>query len=136
MNAALNRLYITHRKHLQRILNIRWPRSQISNKNLYKICDVRLLSERVAEYRLKMLSHVLRSDENTAAHQALAYAVETLDCVGRRGAPQANLFTVLKEDLEFRDFKFSNFEEFNSLRDIARDRRRWRRLFSVQLNTL
>ena len=39
-----------------------------------------------------MLGHVLRSDENTAAHQALAYAVETLNCVGRRGAPQANLF--------------------------------------------
>ena len=52
------------------------------------------------------------------AHQALAYAVETLDCVGRRGAPQANFFTVLKEDLEFGDFTLSNFEEFNSLRDI------------------
>ena len=76
-----------------------------------------------------MLGHVLRSDENTAAHQALAYAVETLDCVGRRGVPQANLFTVLKEDLEFRNFNFSNFDEFNSLRDIARDHRRWQRLF-------
>ena len=43
--------------------------------------------------------------------------------------PQANLFTVLKEDLEFRYFNFSNFEEFNSLRDIAHDRRRWQRLF-------
>ena len=46
-----------------------------------------------------MLGHVLRSDEKTAAHQALAYAVETFNSVGRRGAPQANLFTVLKEDL-------------------------------------
>ena len=62
--------------------------------------------------------HVLCSDENTAAQQALAYAVETLNCVGRRGAPHANLFTLLtllKEDLEFRHFNFSNFEEFNSL---------------------
>ena len=35
-----------------------------------------------------------------------------------------NTIFVLKEDLELRDFNFSNFEEFNSLRDIARDRRR------------
>ena len=68
-------------------------------------------------------------DENPAAHQALAYAVETLDCVGRRGAPQANLCTVLKEDLEFINFQFSIFEEFNSLRDITRDCRHWQRLF-------
>ena len=76
-----------------------------------------------------MLGHVLRSDENTAAHQALAYAVETLDCVGRRGASQPNLFTVLKEDLQFRDLNFNNFEEFNSLRDIAHDRKRSQSLF-------
>ena len=83
-----------------------------------------------------MLGHVLRSDENTAAHQALAYAVETLDCVGRRGAPQANLFTILKEDLKFRDLSFNNFEEFNSLRDIAHDRKRWQSLFRVQFTLL
>ena len=76
-----------------------------------------------------MLGHVLRGDENTAAHKALTYAVKTLDCVGRRGAPQANLFTVLKEDLKFRDLSFNNFEEFNSLRDIAHDRKRWQSLF-------
>ena len=37
------------------------------------------------------------------------------------------MFEVL-EDLEFRDFNFSNFEEFISLRDIAHDRRHWQRL--------
>ena len=57
------------------------------------------------------------------------WRLETLDCVGRRGAPQANLFTVLKEDLELGDFNFSNFEKFNSLRDIARDCTRWQSLF-------
>ena len=40
-----------------------------------------------------------------------------------------NTIFVLKEDLELRDFNFSNFEEFNSLRDIARDRTRWLSLF-------
>jgi len=128
-NVALNKLDVTHRKHLRRILNIRWPKSMISNKALYKRCNVKMLSERVAEYRWKMLGHVLRSDENTAAHQALAYAVETLDCVGRRGAPQANLFTVLTQDLEYRHLYFRNFEEFNELRDIARCRTCWRNCF-------
>ena len=75
-----------------------------------------------------MLGHVLRGDENTAAHKALTYAVKTLDCVGRRGAPQAFLIC-LKEDLKFRDLNFNNFEEFNSLRDIAHDRKRWQSLF-------
>ena len=31
----------------------------------------------------------------------------------------------LKEDLKCRDLNFNNFEEFNSLRDIAHDRIRW-----------
>lgn len=35
----------------------------------------------------------------------------------------------LKEDLKFRDLNFNNFEEFNSLRDIAHDRKRWQSLF-------
>ena len=30
-NAALNRLDVTHRKHLRRILNIRWHRNQITS---------------------------------------------------------------------------------------------------------
>ena len=130
-NITLNKLEldVTHRKHLRRILNIRWPKSMISNKALYKRCNVKMLSERVAEYRWKMLGHVLRSDENTAAHQALAYAVETLDCAGRRGAPQANLFTVLTQDLEYRQLNFRTFEEFNELRDIARCRTCWRDYF-------
>jgi len=128
-NAALNKLDVTHRRHLRRILNIRWPRSMISNNALYKRCNVTMLSERVAMYRWRMLGHVLRSDENTAAHQALAYAVETLDCKGRRGAPQANLFTVLTQDLEFRHLYFRNFDEFNELRDIARCRACWRNRF-------
>ena len=59
----------------------------------------------------------------------MLWRLETLNCVGRRGAPQDNLFTVLKENLELRDFNFSNFEEFNSLRDIARDLRHWQSLF-------
>ena len=89
--------------------------------------DLNYLSERVAEYRWKMLGHVLRSDENTAAHHYCA--VETLDCAGRRGAPQANLFTVLKQDLEYRHLYFRTFEEFNELRDIARCRTCWRNCF-------
>ena len=61
----------------------------ISNKTLYKRCDVEPLSDRVKEYRWRMLRHVLRSDENTAAYQALSFAVEAdHNFVGRVGRPR------------------------------------------------
>ena len=36
--ASLNELDIAHRKHLRRILNIRWPTGVISNEALYARC--------------------------------------------------------------------------------------------------
>ena len=127
--AALRKLDATHRRHLRRILNIKWPNSQISNKTLYQRCKVKKLSDRVAEYRWRMLGHVLRSDENTAAHQALAYAVETNDYPGRRGRPSSNLFSLLRDDLYDRQLNFNNFYELNEIRDIASCRTCWRNLF-------
>ena len=58
-----------------------------------------MLSERVSVHRWRMLGHVLRSDENTAAHQALSFAVNTQDLPGRVGRPRCNLFNLLKSDL-------------------------------------
>ena len=66
---------------------------------------------------------------NTAAHQALAYAVATNECIGRRGAPQATLFSVLRDDLSCRNLHFEAFEGLNELRDIASCSFCWRNLF-------
>ena len=65
-----------------------------------------------------MLGHVLRSDENTAAHQALAYAVETpivLVEEERHKSTSQFVYCFKRGSRIKRDFNFSNFEEFNSL---------------------
>ena len=79
-----------------------------------------------------MLGHVLRSDENTAAHQALSFAVECESnevFTGRVGRPRCNLFSLLRNDLADRNLSFNNFNELNEIRDIARCRNCWRNLF-------
>ena len=70
-----DKLGVTHVQHLRRMLNITYP-GMISNNTLYKRCTVAKLSDRVSEYRWRMLGHILRSDENTAAQLALTFAVE------------------------------------------------------------
>ena len=62
----------------------------ISNNTLYRRCNVAKLSDRVSEYRWRMLGHILRSDENTAAQLALTFAVETdKRLIGRIGRPRS-----------------------------------------------
>ena len=132
--AALHKLDVTHRRHLRRILNITYP-GQISNATLYKRCNVDKLSDRVAKHRWRMLGHILRSDENTAAHQALSFAVETNDLYkGRVGRPRCNLFSLLTKDLADRNLFISNFNELNDVRDIARCRTCWKNLFDYSLH--
>ena len=102
--AVLNKLDVTHRRHLRTILNIKWPRGMIRNETLYKRCNVEKLSDRVNTYRWRMLGHVLRSDENTAAHQSLSFAIEAdTHFSGRVGRPRCNLFNLLKKDLSDRN---------------------------------
>ena len=125
-NAALNKLDVTHHRHLRTILNIKWPQGMIRNKTLYKRCNVEKLSDRVNTYRWRMLGHVLRSDENTAAHQSLSFAIEADShfscCVGR---PRCNLFNLLRKHLSDRNLSFNNFDELNEVRDIAMNRKCW-----------
>ena len=65
--AVLEKLDICHRKHLRTIMNIRWPRSMITNDTLYKRCNTTPLSQRAALSRWKMLGHALRIPENSPA---------------------------------------------------------------------
>jgi hypothetical protein len=128
--AALHKLDVTHRRHLRAILNIRYP-GQIRNDTLYKRCRTEKLSDRVSRLRWRMLGHILRSDENTAAHQALSFAIECESndiFMGRVGRPRCNLFSILRNDLIERNLSFNNFTELNEIRDIARCRTCWRNL--------
>ncbi len=49
--ASLEELDVIHRRHLRKILNIRWPKGIISNAALYARCNVTPLSTRVNWYR-------------------------------------------------------------------------------------
>ena len=127
--AMLNKLDITHRKHLRKILNIRWPKSVMSNKTLYERCQTRPLSERVDEMRWRMFGHILRSDDNTPANVSLVFAVTMNSKLkGRVGSPGKSLLKLLMDDLEDRNLVMNTLEELNEIKDIARCRQCWRNL--------
>ena len=69
----LEKLDITHRKHLRSILKIKWS-DKLSNAKLYALTDTTPLSTRVAKSRWKLFGHILRSEENTPASTALVFA--------------------------------------------------------------
>jgi len=125
----LKKLDITHRKHLRKILNIRWPVSVISNKTLYERCQTRPLSERVDEMRWRMFGHILRSDDNTPANISLVFAITMNNNVkGRLGSPRLSLLSLLMKDLNDRNLNMDTLEGLNEVKDIARCRQCWRNL--------
>jgi hypothetical protein len=72
---TLEKLDITHRKHLRRILNIRWP-GVSSNKSTYQRCNAEPLSTRVAVSRWRLLGHILRGDKDVPAYLSILFAIE------------------------------------------------------------
>ena len=81
-----------------------------------------------------MLGHILRRDENTPAQLALYFAVDADTTMkGRVGRHQKNLFRILKEDLKKRKFLLNCVDNLESLKVLASDRMKWRRMqqFSV-----
>ena len=127
---VLEKLDITHRKHLRRILNIYWPKGVISNIELYKRCNTVKLSDRVSKYRWTMFGHILRSDEQTPAFSSLRFAV----CnryKSRKGRHQSNLLNLLISDLKVRKLKLDGLSDLYNLRSVAFDRAYWRSCFAV-----
>ena len=102
----------------------------ISNEALYKKCNSRPLSERVAYSRWKMFGHILRSTSNSPAVCSLFFAVNSMrDMKGRVGRHQCNLLKTLKNDLSDRDIKLVTTEDIYNLIFLAQDRLKWRKLF-------
>ena len=101
----LEKLNICHRRHLRSILNVRWPHV-MSNKTLYKTCEVIPLTDRVDIARWTMFGHVLRLPENSPAAVALSFSVDGCPSKSRRGRHQINLFNMIKS------FFFRNLERF------------------------
>ncbi|KAL5255329.1 hypothetical protein ACHWQZ_G014669 [Mnemiopsis leidyi] len=124
----LEKLNICHRHHLRSILNVRWPHC-ISNKTLYKTCEVIPLTDRVDLARWTMLGHVLRLPENSPAAVALTYSVDGCQSKPRLGRHQINLFNTIKTDLSNRGLNLENLNDMYMLRDIAKTRTKWKELF-------
>ena len=127
--ATLEELDVIHRKHLRRILNIKWPKSVISNKTLYDRCNVTPLSTRVNWYRWRMLGHILRGAEDSPAYLSILFAVNADSCMlGRLGRPCLNLLDIIRKDLVRKNInnKLKTITDFNYLRLLALDRDVWK----------
>ena len=125
--SVLEKLDVTHRRHLRSILNYRYP-NIITNKNLYKRCNTEPLSVRVDRNRWRMLGHVLRGPVNSPSYTSLVFAINTLQYPGRVGRPQSNLFSLIQRDLRDRHMFLNNMNDLIYLRNIAFNKVNWRKL--------
>ena len=131
---VLEAVDIVHRKHLRRLLNIFWP-STISNEALYTRTQTTPLSKRIEKARWTMLGHVLRSDNSTPAYQSFYFAVFGC-CIykGRLGRHRTNLYDIIvKKDLFKRNIHLKTEDDFSNLVDLAKDRLKWKSLFTSKL---
>jgi hypothetical protein len=128
---SLEELNIVHRKHLRRILHIKWPTSVISNKALYARCKVTPLSTRVMWYRWRMLGHVLRGAEDSPAYVSMLFAINADNNMkGRLGRPSLNLLDIIRKDLVRKNIniKLKSINDFEDLRYLALDKEAWKDL--------
>ena len=146
---VLKKLDVCHRKHLRRILNIKWP-CTINNEKLYEICNTIKLSDRVAfRSRWKMFGHILRSPENSPAALSLSFAVDGSKAhKGRVSSHKTNLLKILRADLEqllvdrtseYLALKkrptLGSLEDVENLRMLAKNRTLWRDMFDFRIRS-
>ena len=126
---SLEELDVVHRRHLRRILNIRWPTGVISNAALYARCNVTPLSTRVSWYRWRMLGHILRGADDSPAYLSILFAINSDNIMtGRLGRPNINLLDTIRKDLVRKniDNKLKTVTDFENLRFLALDRKVWK----------
>ena len=138
-----------HRKHLRRILDIRWP-TKITNESLYKKTNEKPISLTMKEARWKLFGHILRRDPSIPANMAMKFYFEKATNKGYRGKPRTTLPVVLNQDLDdyyqltephlsdhnyTRRLKINNKEDLENMRKLAEDRRNWRKFVHGIINT-
>ena len=96
----MKKLDVCQRKHLRQIVKMQWPKNNISNANLYKICKCPAISDRVAASRWRMLGHILRGHETNPAFLALNFVLTSNSkLIGRIGRHQSTLMSTIRRDL-------------------------------------
>ena len=126
--SVLSHLDKCHRRHLRSILGIRWPNT-ISSELLYSRCDTRLLSEIVTEARLRMLGQVLCMPTDTPAQPAMEFVFKgATEYKGRCGCHQTNLLETIRADLSRHQLELQGEADVKILRELAKDKNKWRTL--------
>ena len=139
--AEENKIDSFHRKHLKRILGIKYPK-KISNKNLYRETKEKPISESMREARWKLFGHILRRPNEIPANMAMKFYFneEIKGDKKFRGARRTTLPEVLNNDLEklqsaqqhLRDHNYSarpklrTPQDLDNLRHLAQNRKSWR----------
>ena len=129
-----------HRKHLRRVVGIRWP-ERISNDKLYSICNTQPLSEKITRLRWKLFGHVLRLDLKTPAQVAMDYYCSSKPVKNGRAETTLptllfNEFHMYKQSLKKSTYRQSPKTALNELRKNAKkDKdgsiRVWQNLFEA-----
>ena len=121
----MNKVDAFHRRQLRHLLGVRWP-NKISNENLYKQTGSTALSGTIIDRRMRLLGHVLRHDRSAPGQKAM----EAYFKPGKRprGRPRTSLPTCIASDLALLGIRFKTERDLETLRALAADKGRWRKL--------
>lgn len=112
-----------HRRHLRKILGIRWP-DTISNTDLCARLGTFSLGNFVKNARLRLLGHVLRLPRDAPAQRAMDLYFS--DGKRHRGRPTHLLPTRIAKDVGKFGHSFKTGKDLADLREMASDRERWK----------
>lgn len=139
---VLNKIDVFHRKHLRKIVGIRWPQ-RISNDELYKLCNTEPLSINITRLRWQLFGHILRLHPKTPAQIAMDYYVMKPSSKVKNGRAKITLPVTLFN--EYHNFKQSqkkkkstyrqeNTTALRELRKVANDRVKWRNIVDTMVS--
>ena len=124
------RLNAYHRKHLKKILNIRYPK-KIANKSLSTICHEKPLSLQILSALWSLFGPILRRDKDIPANKATrGYFIPNGNKL--RGRPKTTLPIVFNRDLALiqHPIRLHSSRDLAKITELAQDRKCWRGLTS------
>ena len=117
-----------HRRHLRSIMPIHYP-DTISNADLYHHTKQEPIALDILKSRLSLFGHILRSDPDTPANTAmLQFFDNPTKALPHRGRPPTTLPSLLHHDLLLVNKHLKTSQDFQKIKDLARNRRLWKAL--------
>ena len=127
-NHIFQLLNSAHRKQLRRLLGIFYPKT-ITNSKLYQRTNSQPIQIDVAQLRLSLFGHILRSDIKTPANQMMIqYFTNPRNINKFHGRSPITLPCILHRDLLLVNYNLRNFNDFLRLREIAMNKTAWKRI--------